>query len=195
MSSKSNGLHDAICDSKGTTAIVFCGNYCNNSTQRECFTKAPAQSKQEFFLINLISRSICVKNPTREVKRIAWRGAQQAEARENIVCATLQRCKQFPAAPPDTVIDDVLATNKRTTPKQDTSNQKKPNNNYKILLYRDPNQIELWYGVSAMENLAYCDPSSQLSPMEELTALENKASEAHELHTTRMPFPRVAQKL
>jgi hypothetical protein len=74
---------------------------------------------------------------------------------------------------------------------------KKPKSNT-ISLYRDSSQIEFWYGYPVIETIAYeadIPPIPISTPLDELIALGYIASEAEELCSGRMSFPRVQQKL
>lgn len=99
----------------------------------------------------------------------------------------------------DTDMEEAQISNKRTTEAQTTSNQKKSKGTYKPMsLYRDPSLIELWYGFPVMESLAYdagLPPLVTTRTLDELTQLGYRPSEAQELLSARMAFPRIEQKL
>ena len=97
------------------------------------------------------------------------------------------------------VMEDITPTNKRTSPHTTKSSHKKIKSNSSIIsLYRDPSQMAFWYGYPIMETIAYeagIPPIPNSTPLEELIATGYVASEAAELCSASISFPRVQQKL
>ena len=99
----------------------------------------------------------------------------------------------------DIVMDDITPPSKRTSPNSTKSLHKKSKSNSPIIsLYRDPSQMEFWYRYPIMETIAYeagIPPIPIAIPLDELIATGYVASEAAELCSGIMSFPRVQQKL
>ena len=93
------------------------------------------------------------------------------------------------------IMEDVTPPNKRTSPHSTKSSHKKTKSNSSIIsLYRDPSQMEFWYGYPIMETIAYeagIPPIPISTPLEELIATGYVASEAAELCSACISFPRV----
>ena len=85
----------------------------------------------------------------------------------------------------DIVMDDITPPSKRTSPNSTKSLHKKSKSNSPIIsLYRDPSQMEFWYGYPIMETIAYeagIPPIPIAIPLDELIATGYVASEAAEL--------------
>ena len=98
----------------------------------------------------------------------------------------------------DIFMEDVTPP-KRTSPNPIKASHKKSKSiGTTVSLYRDPSQMEFWYGFPIMETIAYeagIPPFSTTTPTEELIASGYVASEAVELRSAIMSFPRVQQKL
>jgi hypothetical protein len=96
-------------------------------------------------------------------------------------------------------MEDVTPPSKRTSPNPNKSSHKKSKSNSNIIsLYRDPSQMEFWYGFPIMETIAYeagMPPIPLSTPLEELIATGYVASKAAELCSAIISFPRVQQKL
>ena len=95
------------------------------------------------------------------------------------------------------VMEEVTPPSKRTSPNLSKASQKKSkSNSFIISLYRYPSQMEFWYGYPIMETIAYeagIPPILISMPLEELIATGYIASEAAELCSACISFPRVQQ--
>ena len=93
------------------------------------------------------------------------------------------------------VMEDITPTSKRTSPHATKSSHKKTKSNSSIIsLYRDPSQMEFWYGYPIMETIAYeagIPPIPIFTSLEELIATGYVTSEAAELCSASISFPRV----
>lgn len=99
----------------------------------------------------------------------------------------------------EVVMEEVTPPSKRASPNTSKASHKKSKSiGTTISLYRDPSQMEFWYGYPTMETIAYeagIPLITTTTPIEELIALGYVASEAAELRSASMSFPRVQQKL
>ena len=99
----------------------------------------------------------------------------------------------------EVVMEEVTPPSKRTSPNPSKASQKKSKSNSSIIsLYRDPSEMEFWYGYPIMETIAYeagMPPIPISTSLEELIATGYVASEAAELCSACISFPRVQQKL
>ena len=99
----------------------------------------------------------------------------------------------------EVVMEEVTPPSKRTSPSTSKTSHKKSKSGSNIIsLYRDPSQMEFWYGFPIMETIAYeagIPPIPIATPLDELIATGYVASEAAELCSARISFPRVQQKL
>ena len=97
------------------------------------------------------------------------------------------------------VMEEVMPPSKRTSPNiPKVSHKKSKSHGTSISLYRDTSQMEFWYGYPVMETIAYeagIPPFSITIPIDELIASGYVSSEAAELRSASMSFPRVQQKL
>jgi hypothetical protein len=97
------------------------------------------------------------------------------------------------------VMEEVTPPSKWTSPNPSKASQKKTKGNSSIIsLYRDPSQMEFWYGYPIMETIAYeagIPPIPIATPLDELIATGYVTSEAAELCSAYISFPRVQQKL
>jgi hypothetical protein len=95
----------------------------------------------------------------------------------------------------EVVMEEVTPPSKRNSPSTSKASHKKSkSNNTTISLYRDSSQIEFWYGYPVMETIAYEADIPRIpvnTPIDELIASGYVASEASELGSARMSFPRV----
>ena len=99
----------------------------------------------------------------------------------------------------EVVMEDVTPPSKRSSPNSVKASHKKSKSTTSSLsLYRDPSQMEFWYGYPIMETIAYeagIPPIPIATPLDELIATGYVASEAAELCSATISFPRVQQKL
>jgi hypothetical protein len=109
---------------------------------------------------------------------------------------------RLPDSPPpagEIVMADTSPTNKRTTPDNGKSAQKKAKSHpIPISIQRDHSLLEFWYGFPVMENLAYeanLPPLITRASVQKLVTQGYTTSEAEERRTAKMSFPRVMQKL
>ena len=84
-------------------------------------------------------------------------------------------------------MEKVTPPSKRTSQNTSKSSHKKSKSNATMIsLYRDPSQMEFWYGYPVMEIIAYeagITPFSVTTPIDELIASGYVASEAAELRS------------